>query len=258
MAEILSDDIQDIAITAGEIVLENGGETYRAEDTVVHIATALGAKQASAFVTPTVVIFSCVDADGVHHTVMRRIFRRNTNMLKLTQINDLSRRLVKRGKTSNPKQVRTLLRRIIDAKEYPAPFIVLMGALSSMFFTFMLEGSILDGTASFIIGAAMRGMLIFFEGAIAERSTFLISLVSGAVISVLSAAAGFLPLGVEPQLVLGGSIMQVVPGLALVNGIRDIIAGDFISGGARMLDALTVALGLSVGSALGVFIAGIL
>ena len=49
-------DIQDIAVTAGEIVLENGGETYRAEDTVVHIATALGAKDASAFITPTVVM----------------------------------------------------------------------------------------------------------------------------------------------------------------------------------------------------------
>lgn len=256
MAEILSDDIQDIAVTSGEIVLENGGETYRAEDTVVHIATALGAKGASAFITPTVVIFSCMDEDGAHHTVMRRITKRGTNMLKLAQMNELSHRLVHRGKTSNPAQVRTLLRRIIDAKEYSSAFLVLMGALSSAFFTFMIDGNIFDGAASFIIGALTRVFLIFYANVLDGKNSFLVSLVSGALISVSSDLFGFLPLGITPSLVLGGAIMQVVPGLAFVNGIRDVISGDLVSGGARLLEALMIATALSIGSCFGVFLAG--
>ena len=256
MAEILSDDIQDIAVTAGEIVLENGGETYRAEDTVVHIATALGAKGASAFITPTVVIFSCMDEKGAHHTVMRRITKRSINMLKLSQMNDLSHRLVHRGKTSNPSQVRTLLRRIIDAKEYSPAFLVLMGALSSAFFTFMIDGNVFDGLASFIIGALTRVILIFFNDVLNGKNSFLLSLISGAFISISADLFGFLPIGITPSLVLGGSIMQVVPGLAFVNGIRDVISGDLVSGSARLLEALMIATGLSIGSVMGVFLAG--
>ncbi|MCR5124219.1 MAG: threonine/serine exporter family protein [Treponema sp.] len=251
-------DIQDIAVTAGEIVLENGGETYRAEDTVVHIATALGAKDASAFITPTVVMFSCVDDEGTHHTAMRRITKRGTNMLKLSQMNELSHRLVNRGKTSNPEQVRTLLRRVIDAKEYSSAFLVLMGALSSACFTFMIEGTLFDGIASFIIGAITRIMMIFFSSILNGKNSFLFSLISGAFISVSSDLFGMLPLGIKPSLVLGGSIMQVVPGLAFVNGVRDVISGDLVSGGARLLEALMIATGLSIGSVAGLFLAGAL
>ncbi|WP_191015951.1 threonine/serine exporter family protein [Treponema zioleckii] len=251
-------DIQDIAVTAGEIVLENGGETYRAEDTVVHIATALGAKDSSAFITPTVVIFSCMDDGGTHHTVMRRITRRGTNMLKLSQMNELSYRLVNRGTTSNPAQVRTLLRRIIDAKEYSYTFLVLMGALSSAFFTFMLEGNIFDAIASFIIGALTRVIMIFFNDILSGKNSFILSLICGAFISFSSEVSAFLPAGISPPLVLGGSIMQVVPGLAFVNGVRDVISGDLVSGGARLLEALMTAMGLSIGSVAGMYLAGVL
>ena len=67
-----------------------------------------------------------------------------------------------------------------------------------------------------------------------------------------------LPLGIKPSLVLGGSIMQVVPGLAFVNGVRDVISGDLVSGGARLLEALMIATGLSIGSVAGLFLAGAL
>ncbi len=260
MGESIQDirDIQDIAVTSGEIVLENGGETYRAEDTVVHIATALGAKDASAFITPTVVIFSCMDDNGSHHTFMRRITRRGTNMLKLSQMNELSYRLVNRGKTSNPAQVRTLLRRIIKAKEYPHSFLVLMGALSSAFFTFMMEGNVFDAVASFIIGALTRVIMIFFNDILNGKNSFLLSLLCGGFISFSSEIFALLPLGISTPLVLGGCIMQVVPGLAFVNGVRDVISGDLVSGGARLLEALMTATGLSIGSVAGIFLAGAL
>jgi len=49
-------------------------------------------------------------------------------------------------------------------------------------------------------------------------------------------------------------LMQVVPGLAIVNSIRDIIAGDLVSGAARLLDAFMIAAGISVGSVLGILL----
>ena len=42
-----------------------------------------------------------------------------------------------------------------------------------------------------------------------------------------------------------GAIMPLVPGLAITNAIRDIIAGDYLSGGARLFDAVVVAIALA-------------
>lgn len=38
---------------AGQIILENGGETYRAENTVLRMALALGLRDVSVFAVPS-------------------------------------------------------------------------------------------------------------------------------------------------------------------------------------------------------------
>ena len=48
--------------------------------------------------------------------------------------------------------------------------------------------------------------------------------------------------------------MQVVPGIAIVNAIRDIIAGDLVAGTARLVEAFMIAAGLSIGSVFGLLI----
>ena len=47
--------------------------------------------------------------------------------------------------------------------------------------------------------------------------------------------------------------MPLVPGLAITNAIRDIIAGDYLSGGARLFDAVVVALATGAGSVMYIF-----
>ena len=258
MSEILSDDIEDIAVGAGTLVLENGGETYRAEDTIVEIAKALGANNPSAFVTPTVVMFSYVDNEGKHHSFMRRIFKRGTNLSRIAQINSLTRKLIAEGTTSDPGEVRNLLHRIEKSAEYSKPLIVIMAALSSAFFTLMFAGSYKDAMCSFILGGVLRIILLLLNKTPIGTDNFMLSILSGAFLSV---GADFMQLwsfSNDANLVLVGSIMQMVPGLALTNGIRDIIHGDLVSGGARLLDALVIALGLSVGSVTGVLVTRIL
>ena len=80
------------------------------------------------------------------------------------------------------------------------------------------------------------------------------SAISGSLISVLCEL--IYVLGLVPQSVemLAAVLMQVVPGLALVNAIRDLMAGDLMAGTARLVDAFMVATGLSAGSVLGLLV----
>lgn len=48
-------------------------------------------------------------------------------------------------------------------------------------------------------------------------------------------------------MVIVGSIMPLLPGVALTNGIRDFISGDLISGVSRVSEALLTAIAIAVG-----------
>ena len=67
------------------------------------------------------------------------------------------------------------------------------------------------------------------------------------------AAASTTALGVQqsPSLVVAGSIVVLLPGGTLVNGVRDALSGYFVTGAARVFEVLVVVGGLVGGVALG-------
>ena len=247
---ISCEDMIEIVMRSGCIVLENGGETYRTEETIVHIAKALGAKTASAFVTPTVIMFSYTDNADHYHSAIRRISKSSVNLQKVAQINSLARRLERRQFTSDPKQVEALLSRIEKAPQNPKWLICLGAALNSFCFAFMFGGHILEAFFSFIIGLFLRIALLGISRF--PLSSFVTSMFSGAFIALFAYPIGLLGTvwGKEFSsfIVMIATLMQVVPGLAIVNGIRDLISGDLVSGTARIVDAFMIAAGLSTGA----------
>lgn len=50
------DDIVDVCLLAGKLMLESGGETYRVEDTMGRIAASFGVFRSHSYVTPTGII----------------------------------------------------------------------------------------------------------------------------------------------------------------------------------------------------------
>ena len=252
MMQIDPDDIQQISVDAGAVVLENGGETYRAEDMVMKTAQSLGAADASSFVTPTVVMVSFKDKNGCHHSYFRRIYSRTINLKKLVRINNLSRALERRGTVSDCGMLKHRVERIASSAEYSPAVITAAASLSSAFFTRMFGGSPADAACALGIGALLRIVLLLLGKS--TLNSFFISILSGTIISVLADLISLTPLGINSSIVMIGVLMQVVPGLALVNAMRDIIAGDFMAGNARLTDAIMTALGLSVGSAAGVLL----
>ena len=72
--------IMDIAIKAGAIMLENGAETYRVEDTIHHILKLYPHSESSSFVVATGIIVTLYEKEKQPLTVVKRIRRRNVNL----------------------------------------------------------------------------------------------------------------------------------------------------------------------------------
>lgn len=85
-------DIMEVCILAGKIMLTNGAETYRVEDTMIRIAHSFGAKEAHSYVTPTGIVFS-IEGDQPTKTKLVRINERTTDLNKVTKVNSISRKI---------------------------------------------------------------------------------------------------------------------------------------------------------------------
>ena len=83
-----------ISALAGEILLENGAEIQRTEDTICRICEAYGVEEASAFVIPTGMFLS-FSAEGKTYSRIMRIRGSSLNLERINRVNDISRRCVR-------------------------------------------------------------------------------------------------------------------------------------------------------------------
>ena len=80
---------------AGRIILENGGETYRAEDTVTRMAEALGLREVSVFAVPSGLFVSYMDETDEQRTSVTRIHLRGIHLCRVDRVNQISRQLAR-------------------------------------------------------------------------------------------------------------------------------------------------------------------
>lgn len=246
------DGILDIALESGTLILQSGGETYRTEETMMTIAESLGASDASAFVTPTVAILTCVDSEGRSHTKLQRIISRTINLGTIARVNELSRRIEGRQPDNDLSLISALLGRIRSIPERPAFAVSLATAIASFCFSLMFRGTLNEAFTAAAVGIIMR--LFLFLMVPLALSGFIYNAIGGAVISLLSGLAVMLGLVGTGGNVSISVLMSLVPGLAIVNAIRDIIAGDLVAGSARLLEAFVIAAALSLGAAFGLLV----
>lgn len=232
-----------VLCTAAQLILENGGETYRVEETVLRMAAGFGLMDVnvSAFTTT---IF--VEVGGRMH--IRRITRRGTNLTRIERTNDVSRR-VAQGTMTLEEAEETLL----AIRRYPgAPLHVLIPAsgLSAGSFCLLFGGKLEGFIVAFIIGMLVQAIQPLFSRM--EMGVLFGNFFGGLITSVGAGSMAMIyPDFADVHATIIGGIMPLLTGLLMTTAMRDTMYGDLVSGMARALEALllavTVAMGVYVG-----------
>ncbi len=219
---------------------------------MAHMAVGAGAPADSvqSFVTPTGIFISITTPKGTLTHLTRVTGPASMNLEKVTLLNDLSRRLQRRACTVN--EAFAELERIEKAPPIYRHWIQMTAAaLSSGSFTV-----ILGGTGSDFMWGALGGLLAQETTRWLTRyaprffSVLLASLL-GALVAVFSSVMGYTH---NEGAIIIGAILPLLPGLAVTNSIRDLLAGDLLSGVARGAEALftSVAIAIAVAVAIGI------
>lgn len=239
-----NDQIVHIAAEAGKIMLESGGETYRVEQTIAMICNAYNIKTTESFVTPTVVMIAVTNEMGETITVIKRITSRSVDLQKIADINNLSRSLY--SKPLSMEELRNEIKIIQSHNKYNNKISVLAAGVTTSFFTLLFGGNIKDFFIAFIAGILIKLLSNLLSEL--DVNSFFINVLGGALAALIALVVASSGLGFNVDKIIIGSIMLLVPGLAITNGIRDTIAGDLLSGLSRSLEALMIAGAIAVGT----------
>lgn len=228
--------------TIGYLLLTNGAEIYRVEESIKEMCRGLKFKDIDVFVIPTYFCISVTLSDGTPYTSTKRARKVKPHLDNLYALNDLVRKISYAD--INIEDIPGYISSIKNHK-YHQPLILFGYIVSSASFSVFFHGGFYE-----MITGAIIGLILYI-------STYLLELVSVNSIaktifnsmilgfsSVMFHHLGFIQ---DYQSVITGTSMILVPGIAITNSLRDIIGGDYVSGVSRLGEAILIAASIAVG-----------
>ena len=240
--------LADTAMLAAVIILENGGETFRAEETAVRICRAAGKPETEVIALPTGIFITVRSESGSPVSSVARIKERAMNLCRVERANAYSREFDS-GRMSL-EELNAKLTALRHSTLASRPVVALFAGISSAMFTLLFEPSL---SLSVLFDIAVTFICTFAAEYICTvsrlRSThpFTVTFIGSAIMALIAAlATGISGIGNLGCIIIG-AITPLLPGVSLTNAIRDTVMGDIVSGTARLAETVLIAIAIAGG-----------
>lgn len=240
--------LMELATEVAHRLAMSGAETFRVEDSVVLIMQAYGV-EAECFAIPNCLTVSIETPDGVPMTRMKRIGHHGNDLDCVELYSNLSRRICK--ERPDPKVAFEWLKEADRSRRhFPLPVFLAGNFLGACGYSVFFGGSFADS-----LFAGICGMVVGLVGMLMSRlkaNEFFRTIIASFLMAALAYILSVFGIVENPDTVIIGTLMILVPGLLFTNALRDIIYGDTNSGLNRvvMVFMIAVAIALGTGAAL--------
>lgn len=246
--EIKEEKILDQILWLAYDMLEAGAEVGWTERKVCQLCKAYEMEEVEVFIITSSIVVSAKGKSGRIHTQTRRIRQYQTDFWKLQLLEKLMHKieestLEEKEIENGRKEIEKILAKRREKWKGISQYLIF--CFTCMVFTMFFGGGIREGIASALCGLGVK--LVLEKAGSLIQNKFAINLL----VSALSGleAYFFVKIGwaysVEP--IIMGNIMLLIPGLAMVNALYDLISGDMLTGLLRLADALTQAAAIALG-----------
>lgn len=241
----------DVTTELGYCLAMNGAETFRVEESINRVMDAYGIK-AEVFCIPNCLHVSIETAEGAPMTRMRRIGYHGNDLDGVEKYNALSRRICQeQPEPGTAKQ--WLVDTQASLKTYPLLVHMIGNFLTACGFTVLFGGSLIDCLCAGLCGLLVSVINLFTDRFKANQ--FFRTVAAAFPMAMLAYFTSACGISDNPDAIIIGALMILVPGLLFTNALRDIIYGDTNSGINRIVQVLliAVAIALGTGAALNIF-----
>ena len=246
-ARININHILERAIDIGQRMLVTGAEVSRVERTIKFICRAYGARHVDVMVITSSIIVTIRGADIGVLTQMRRVPGQSFDFQRLKALNQLSREICAAPIPSD--EIKKRIHEIDTMDTISLKASIFYWALIAASFSAFFGGRTEDAVCAGIVGILLR-LLQYLLGQTQLNpycALVLLSFVGG----MLANSFMWFGMDIHPAAINMGNIMPVIPGLALMNSIRDMFSQETISGLLKSAEAILLSLLIAAGFAFG-------
>ena len=236
---------------AGQMIMENGGETYRAEETIRRMGAGFGLDRVESFAVPSGLFISYRDGGREIRTSVKRVHHGSTNIYRVDEVNRVSR-MAAAGELAPAEALAQL--RAVSASQGPFSGFrsVFAAALCAGGFALLFGGGFPEIAVSAAVAALVQVLSLVMTRV--HMSWMASNILGGLLTALLPSLAVLLLPGLHTEAAIAGALMPLVPGIAMTNAVQDTMRGDMLSGlshGAQaILTAFLIAGGALMASAL--------
>lgn len=230
------------AMEAGHILLENGAEISRVQETMERMCRHYGVEEREFFVLSNGIFTTGGHGPESQYARVQHIPVKGTQLDKVVAVNQLSREIAEDRYTIEQVGEKLEEIRSMPGKSFWAQ--VLASGTGSAAFCYLFGGSLLDSAAAFAAGFLLY---IFVLKIGTHLSKITGNICGGALVTMLCITMYRLGFGDSLNFMIIGSIIPMIPGVPFTNGIRDIADADYLSGVVRLLDAVLVFFCIAIG-----------
>ena len=235
----------DLVTDLGYELAMCGAETFRVEESINLILSSYGI-QSEAFAIPNCLHVSIVTDLGVPMTRMRRIGHHGNDLDAVERYSALSRRIC--SEIPSPEIAQQWLRDVTSSRIHYSQATNYIGHfIGSMGFAILFGGTFIDSICAGICGLIV-GFVDDFTGKL-KANQFFRTIIASFLLALPAYGMGALGIAHNPDAVIIGALMLLVPGLLFTNAMRDIIYGDTNSGTNRVVQVFLVAAAIALGTA---------
>ncbi len=236
-------DVIDLALWAGQLLLQSGAESQQVEETVHRLGTGLGCDWLDILVSPNALVITAT-SDGEFRTKVRRVVNIGVNMRVVVEVSTLVQRVLT-GELDR-HELRIELQRISQFQPgYSRWTVALMVGLACGAFSSLFGGDWLIFAITF--AAAGAAMLLRQELGKRHFNPFLSAVLTSFLATSIASIAPLFQLGNQPQVAVISAVLLLVPGVPLINSVQDLLKGSMLTGIARGVTGGVIAACIALG-----------
>lgn len=243
-----NDELLHITTEIGWRLLKNGAEIYRVEESIRRMLEAYGFPEAEVFSIPSCIIVTINDETGHALTRLKRVHSSSLDFDRIDRLNNLCRHVC--SERPELEQIKVSLDAIVNEKDYSFWTNMFFTASISASFTLFYGGAFQDSLVSFFIGILLF-LLLSMLGRF-HTNSFFQNIFGSALVAGLSLFTTALGWTIHYDKMIIGTLMNLVPGIAITNVMRDILGGDLIAGIIKLVESLMVAAGIALGAGIAI------
>lgn len=241
--EVLWLSVLPCLLDIGAAMLASGADVRHVERMLERMGYAYGAARMDVFVITAHMVVTITLPSGREHTLSRRVESiAATDFSRLQALDGLCAQCCEQPLPVD--DLRSRLRALMERQQGTGRLFA-GGILAIAAFAVFFGGRWIDAAVAALVGAfvcyTMKCWRPCFPNYLVYN--FATALASG----VLIGLAGLAVPGLQSGVIIIGVIMILIPGIPMTNAIRDLIAGDTLTGIMRLVESLLWALALALG-----------